>query len=350
MFGVVRYHVRMASGMAWVGRIFFLVVVVILLAVGGVLAWFGSWRSDRLAALAEVSSLAETSAGVVEFLSRGDGPAVLVLHDAPGGFDQAMLIGSGLAEAGYQILAPSRPGYLRTPLATGVLPEEQADAMAALLDDLGIQSVAVVSSGASTAVALQCALRYPDRVWAVACLGPVVTPQRVSADGAPPGEEIAGGLSGDMGSWLAVEQAMRDPAGFMNAVLGWSSSLTPEQRRAVADTVAGSLEQREWFQDYVGTWAPLSAREAGLSNDLAQMRVAPTGWANVGVPVVFLHGAADRFTPFPELQKVAGMMPKATLIGVPTAGRIVQLGPDRAMAESTLVDFLGKFSGGHGQP
>jgi len=35
-----------------------------------------------------------------------------------GGYDQAMLFGSGLAEHGFKVVAPSRPGYLRTPLST----------------------------------------------------------------------------------------------------------------------------------------------------------------------------------------------------------------------------------------
>ena len=127
-------------------RLVFLLVAIALLAVGGGLAWFSSWKAERMIRLNAASSIAETSAGNVEFLQQGEGPAVLVFHGAPGGYDQAMLIGSSLAEQGYQVLAPSRPGYLRTPLSSGLTPEKQADAMAALLDSLGIDNCLLYTS------------------------------------------------------------------------------------------------------------------------------------------------------------------------------------------------------------
>jgi len=88
------------------------------------------------------SVVAQTRAGPVEYASRGGGPVVLVLHGGFGGFDQGHLFIPGLAEAGFSVIAPSRPGYLRTPLSTGETNEEQADAMAALLDTLGVRRAA----------------------------------------------------------------------------------------------------------------------------------------------------------------------------------------------------------------
>lgn len=114
-------------------RIAFLLLVLVLLAIGGVLAWFTSWRSDRLAALDGASEVADTTYGKVEFVLRGEGPTVLVFHGAPGGYDQALLLGERLSEEGFQVVAPSRPGYLRTPLASGILPEQQAAAALAQL-------------------------------------------------------------------------------------------------------------------------------------------------------------------------------------------------------------------------
>ena len=64
----------------------------------------------------------------------------MVLHGGPGGHDQGFAAAS-LARAGYGVIAPSRPGYLRTPLSTGRTFEEQADALAALLDALEVDRV-----------------------------------------------------------------------------------------------------------------------------------------------------------------------------------------------------------------
>ncbi len=60
---------------------------------------------------------------------------VLSVHGTPGGYDQR------LGMDGFRILAPSRPGYLRTPIDAGRTPREQADVYAALLDALSIDEV-----------------------------------------------------------------------------------------------------------------------------------------------------------------------------------------------------------------
>src|SRR5215813_1519330 len=88
---------------------------------------------------------AQTAAGCMEYIQYGAGPAVLWLHGTPGGCDQAAFVAAGLAKCGFRLVCPSRPGYLGTPLAVGRTPAEQADALAALLDTLGITTAAVVA-------------------------------------------------------------------------------------------------------------------------------------------------------------------------------------------------------------
>ena len=46
----------------------------------------------------------------MELLVRGEGPAVLVFHGAPGGYDQAILLGSTFVQDDFHEIAPSRPG------------------------------------------------------------------------------------------------------------------------------------------------------------------------------------------------------------------------------------------------
>ena len=127
-------------------RLLFLGFVLALFAIGGVLAWFQSWRTNRLLDLASQSEVAKLPSGEMEFATRGDGAPVLVFHSAPGGFDQSIALAGFLEEEGFQILAPSRPCYLRTPLATGLTPENQADAAAQLLDHLGLGAVSVLGA------------------------------------------------------------------------------------------------------------------------------------------------------------------------------------------------------------
>ena len=86
--------------------------------------------------LSQPSRLIQTAKGAVEIACLGEGPTVLSVHGGPGGCDQGLLMALPLLQAGFHVIAPSRPGYLGTPLSSGVHLEEQADLLAALLDAL----------------------------------------------------------------------------------------------------------------------------------------------------------------------------------------------------------------------
>jgi pimeloyl-ACP methyl ester carboxylesterase len=117
------------------------------------------WKRDALARLSTHSQVIETAMGPVEYAMEGDGPAVLVLHGTPGGYDQGIAIGHALLGAGYSIVSVSRPGYLRTPLIHRSS-QEQADLCAALLDALKISHVGVIGVSGGGPCALQFALRH----------------------------------------------------------------------------------------------------------------------------------------------------------------------------------------------
>ena len=65
---------------------------------------------------APVAEMVATALGPVEVARAGEGPPVLVVHGMPGGSDQALAMGRSLVDAGFGVIAPSRPGYLGTPL------------------------------------------------------------------------------------------------------------------------------------------------------------------------------------------------------------------------------------------
>jgi pimeloyl-ACP methyl ester carboxylesterase len=77
--------------------------------------------------------------GLAVNVSFGEGPAVLALHGAMGGYDQGLILARTIGPPGYRFVSVSRPGYLGTPLCAGRTPEEQADLLAHLLDALGIR-------------------------------------------------------------------------------------------------------------------------------------------------------------------------------------------------------------------
>src|SRR6185437_10724401 len=105
--------------------------------------------------IASGSQVADTRCGPIEYAIQGEGPPLLVVHGADGGFDQGLMIGAPLAKAGYQVIAVSRFGYLRTPLPQDASPEAQADAYACLLDSLGVARADVLGASAGSPSALQ---------------------------------------------------------------------------------------------------------------------------------------------------------------------------------------------------
>ena len=69
-----------------------------------------------------------------------------------------------LAEHGFTVIEASRPGYDATPVSVGCSACDQADALAELLETLGIGRAHVVAISAAGHVGIELARRHPDRV------------------------------------------------------------------------------------------------------------------------------------------------------------------------------------------
>jgi pimeloyl-ACP methyl ester carboxylesterase len=111
-----------------------------------------------------MNSIAQMEKGPIEYRVVGQGAAVLVLNgghtncNSPLGHEQFFL------DQGYRLVIPSRPGYGKTPSATGRTAEAFADALVGLLDHLHLEQVIVIGISAAGPTALQLAGRHPERV------------------------------------------------------------------------------------------------------------------------------------------------------------------------------------------
>jgi pimeloyl-ACP methyl ester carboxylesterase len=117
---------------------------------------------QRLAAAG--GRVAQTACGPIEYATAGAGIPVLEVHGIFGGFDQGLLVARPVLGDGFGIVAPSRFGYLGTPLPADASPARQADAHTCLLDHLGIERAVVMAHSAGSISAIQLALQYPVRV------------------------------------------------------------------------------------------------------------------------------------------------------------------------------------------
>jgi pimeloyl-ACP methyl ester carboxylesterase len=106
--------------------------------------------------------MAYTPMGPIEYRLEGNGPTIMVLNGGHCSRD-TRLSHERLAEVGFSVLTPSRPGYDDTPSETGRTAQEAADGLAALLDVLQIPRAHVIGVSAAGHTALSFAQRHPGR-------------------------------------------------------------------------------------------------------------------------------------------------------------------------------------------
>ncbi|HWC63603.1 MAG TPA: alpha/beta hydrolase, partial [Rhizomicrobium sp.] len=152
----------------------FFAVLALVLAVGAgfVLLAFQRELARARAAAHQGSMIADTEAGPVEYAESGQGYPVLSIHGAGGGFDQGLTLAHDLIGEGFHIIAPSRFGYLRTPIAKDGSPPAQADVHDALLAELNITRAVIVGVSAGARSAVELAIRHPARVAALVLIVP----------------------------------------------------------------------------------------------------------------------------------------------------------------------------------
>jgi len=315
-----------------------------LLAAASGACGLAAWRRGKLAALEAQSAVAQTLAGPVEYASRGDGPAVLVLHGGFGGFDQGQMFLPGLTGAGFRVIAPSRPGYLRTPLATGATNEQQADAMAALLDALGVRRAAVVGISAGGPVALQFALRHPDRTAALvlACAITKKTPPLIARqDSLLRRWALRSRVLADLASWHGDKVTREEPRQALSFAFRLCSRAPAAQRARLVDGVLSDPVQHALFNQLSDSTVPLGARLPGLRNDLLQITgLAALPFERVRAPTLVIHGTADKAVPFDHAQLAAARIPGAAFCELKGADHLLMLGPHRNEVTRNVAAFL----------
>ncbi len=92
-----------------------------------------------------MEQVVQTGLGPVTVVREGQGQPVLVIHGSPGGWDSSAVMGRFLVEAGFEVIAPSRPGYPGTPLLERTGVDQQADLHASLLDALEIPVAGLIT-------------------------------------------------------------------------------------------------------------------------------------------------------------------------------------------------------------
>lgn len=275
------------------------------------------------------TTVAQLDAGPVEYRwdRRGD-ETVVVLH---GGHVRAGLaVGEDVfVRDGYTVLAPSRPGYGRTPLTTGTTVTGFADVTRALCAHLGITAVTAVigtSGGGPTAVAM--AARHPDlveRLILQSAVGPLPYPGRLTRLG---GRALFAGAS-EPATWGLVRVLLRHAPGATLRMLMGSLSTLPAR-----DVMAG-LEPRQRTALVTLFSGMRSGR--GFVNDL---RATPDLTADVSQPTLVIATRHDGGVPFAQAQALTAAILQARLVESHADSHLIWLARDWPDIAETVRAFL----------
>jgi len=293
---------------------------------------YTAFRKDIKAARQRIDTHTQTidsAEGPIEFAESGNGPAVLLIHGAGGGFDQGLELGRGFLGEDYRVIAPSRFGYLGTPLPADASAEAQADAHLRLLDALQLDSVPVIGVSAGAPSAMQLCLRHPERCSALVLVVPMAwAPERTSARTLSPFFEIVLNTiaASDFLFWTATKVARMT---LLETNLG-----TPVEAYRGATEV-----ERRVVEQMLRSILPVRRRTAGIWNDSVVSSSLPRyALEDIHLPTLVISAADDLYGTYDGGLYTADQIHDGEFIGFATGGHLL-LGHE-AEVRSQLTRFL----------
>jgi pimeloyl-ACP methyl ester carboxylesterase len=304
-----------------------------LVAVAAALALiFQAYNSDLTHARQKVSRgarLANTSAGPIEYADDGAGAPLLSIHGAGGGYDQGLANVADLVGDGFRVIAPSRFGYLGTPMPSDTSSASQADAHAALLTELMVDRTIVVGISAGAPSAVQLAIRHPERVSALILIvpGTYAPTSPVAVEGSRASALVLWLVNtGADFAWWTIEKIAPS---ILIRFVGVPPELFASSPRA---------EQSRVMQ-IVRSIKPLSRRFPGIDND-SNPDLSPPSFEQITAPTLVISARDDLFNTLPAAEFAAASILNAKLVVYETGGHLL-VGRQQEV-RAVVTDFIAK--------
>jgi len=277
-----------------------------------------------------VPKTAKTALGVVEYIEIGDGPVVVAIHGAMGGYDQSLILAQTIGDVGYRYIAVSRPGYLGTPMSSGQTSEQQGDLIAAFLDKLSIAKAGVIAVSGGGPSAVQFGLRHSDR-----CVGIVLV--STCADKVDTPIPFSFKVMKYLARWPWFVKIFRKRAEQDLGAVAKRSIRDPEiLARTINNTDIWSL----FSSMLLSTFNRMGQRLDGTENDIEITRTTTYPLEELNVPVLIVHGTQDQLVPFEVHAKMfEARVPNVELLAV-DGGEHVAIFTHRDMVRIKVIDFM----------
>ncbi len=239
-------------------------------------------------------------------IDAGTGPVVVLVHGQPGAGADWEVLASLLADD-HRVLAPDRPGWGsdRRP-AMGIA--ANADALEAALGAAAVQgAVTVVGHSFGGGVALELALRHPDRVGALVLIGSVGVGAALSGfDRLLTVPMLGSGIlrAGTATLRRALIAATRYSEGHPGTRVAPKVVAVPTVRSAV--TAGGRPVVGRGRQSFLVEQRALVGETPGIERALCRL----------AVPTAVMTGASDRIVPTAAARALAENVPGAELVVV----------------------------------
>ena len=304
-----------------------------LVAVGTALALiFRAYNNDLTHAREMVTRgarLANTAAGPIEYADNGAGTPLLSIHGAGGGYDQGLANVADLVGDDFRVIAPSRFGYLGTPILSDTSSASQADAHAALLTELMVDITIVVGISAGAPSAVQLAIRHPERVSALILIvpGTYAPTSPVAVEGSRASALVLWLVNtGADFAWWTIEKIAPS---ILIRFVGVPPELFASSPRA---------EQNRVMQ-IVRSIKPLSRRFPGIDND-SNPDLSRPPFEHITAPTLVISARDDLFNTLPAAEFAAASIPNAMLVVYETGGHLL-VGRQQEV-RAVVTDFIAR--------
>ena len=288
--------------------------------------------------LGVTSAVMTTARGRIEYAVVGVGTPVLVLHGSPGGIDAAQLMAQFLPKDRFAAVLVSRPGYIDTPLGPDPSIDAEADLLAALLDELGIDQVGIHCWSGGGPAAYRLAVRHPGRVRALVAFAAV-------SEAYPPArlklvDRLL--LQTRPGNKLLSYMAARQPEQFVTGVLSSEGTLSRKMLKERVAHVMNSPAKRDFVVGLGLTAEQTAERRIGYDNDVREFDgIVDLELEKVSVPTLLVHGTADSDVPYEHSENAAAKIPDSELVSMDTGTHLAfYTHPESDDVQARAIDLL----------